>query len=110
MLTRLMCSSFTDGAAAVVLAGPSVPAPAPAPRSSPRWHVGERRIDYHERMAETAAAAWDAAGVGPERHRPGRTARRHDAEEISPSNRWDSSAGEAGPATAAGDTASAAQA
>ena len=32
VLTRLMCSSFTDGAAAVVLGGPSVAAPASAPR------------------------------------------------------------------------------
>ena len=30
VLTRLMCSSFTDGAAAVVLGGPAVTAPSPA--------------------------------------------------------------------------------
>ena len=32
VLTRLMCSSFTDGAAALVLAGPSVRTPLSAPR------------------------------------------------------------------------------
>jgi acetyl-CoA acetyltransferase len=62
-LTRLMCSSFTDGAAAVVL---SLEARRGAPRilaSTVRSGNGE--IDYHDRLAETAAAAWDASGVDP---------------------------------------------
>lgn len=62
-LTRLMCSSFTDGAAAVVL---SLEARQGAPRilaSTVRSGNGE--IDYHDRLAETAAAAWDASGVDP---------------------------------------------
>jgi len=62
-LTRLMCSSFTDGAAAVVL---SLEARAGAPRIlSSTVRSGNGDIDYHERLAETAAAAWDASGVDP---------------------------------------------
>jgi len=62
-LTRLMCSSFTDGAAAVVL---SVEPRVGAPRLlSSTVRSGNGNIDYHERMAETAAAAWDASGVDP---------------------------------------------
>lgn len=63
-LTRLMCSSFTDGAAAVVL---STEARRGAPRlrgSTVRSGNGE--LDYHERLAETATAAWNASGVDPE--------------------------------------------
>jgi acetyl-CoA acetyltransferase len=66
LLTRLMCSSFTDGSAAVVVAGPSVAAPASAPRiigSVARSGNGE--LDYHDRMAITAEAAWEAFGFGP---------------------------------------------
>ena len=62
-LTRLMCSSFTDGAAAVVL---SLESRRGAPKilaSTVRSGNGE--IDYHDRLAETAAAAWDASGVDP---------------------------------------------
>jgi acetyl-CoA acetyltransferase len=57
VLTRLMCSSFTDGSAAVVVAGPSVAAPPSAPRivgSVARSGNGE--LDYHDRMAMTAEA------------------------------------------------------
>ena len=63
-LTRLMCSSFTDGAAAVVL---TLEARARAHRAScpARCGPGNGDIDYHDRLAETAAAAWDAAGVDP---------------------------------------------
>ena len=74
-LTRLMCSSFTDGAAAVVL---TLEARAGAPRilaSTARSGNGD--IDYHDRLAETAAAAWDAGGRRPGRRRRGRAARRH---------------------------------
>ncbi len=62
-LTRLMCSSFTDGAAAVVL---TLEARAGAPRiRSSTVRSGNGDIDYHERLAETADAAWDASGVDP---------------------------------------------
>ncbi len=66
ILTRLMCSSFTDGAAAVVVAGPSVPAPGPAPRIiASVARSGNGLLDYHDRMTQTADAAWEAAGMGP---------------------------------------------
>ena len=66
VLTRLMCSSFTDGAAAVILA-PGGPAPAGAPRIiGAVGRSGNGSIDYHDRLAETAAEAWEASGVGPE--------------------------------------------
>ena len=62
-LTRLMCSSFTDGAAAVVL---TLEARKGAPRIlSTTCRSGNGEIDYHDRLAETAAAAWDASGVDP---------------------------------------------
>ena len=62
-LTRLMCSSFTDGAAAVVL---TLEARQGAPRIlSSTVRSGNGDIDYHERLAETASAAWDAAGIDP---------------------------------------------
>ncbi len=62
-LTRLMCSSFTDGAAAVVLS--STPAPgAPRIRAS-TIRSGNGDIDYHERLGETAAAAWEDSGIDP---------------------------------------------
>ncbi len=62
-LTRLMCSSFTDGAAAAVL----TPAPRPgAPRvRASTVRSGGGQMDYHERLAETAAAAWEDAGIDP---------------------------------------------
>jgi acetyl-CoA acetyltransferase len=66
VLTRLMCSSFTDGAAAIVLAGPEVPAPPSLPRiigSVARSGNGE--VDYHERLQRTAEAAWERFGFGP---------------------------------------------
>jgi acetyl-CoA acyltransferase len=66
-LTRLMCSSFTDGAAAALLAGPSVATAARVP------HIvgvvarsGNGSIDYHDRLAETARVAWDTFGFGPD--------------------------------------------
>ncbi|MDA8316233.1 MAG: hypothetical protein M0010_13850, partial [Actinomycetota bacterium] len=63
ILTRLMCSSFTDGAAALVLA-PATAAPLDAPRiiaSVARSGNGE--MDYHERLAETAEAMWEESGL-----------------------------------------------
>ncbi|MGP0030383.1 MAG: thiolase family protein [Acidimicrobiales bacterium] len=66
ILTRLMCSSFTDGAAAVVVAGPSIAAPDHAPRIiASVARSGNGLLDYHDRMAQTADAAWEAAGLGP---------------------------------------------
>ncbi|HZU78480.1 MAG TPA: thiolase family protein, partial [Acidimicrobiales bacterium] len=63
-LTRLMCSSFTDGGAAVVLA-------TGASKSAPRVRAsllrsGDGQLDYHDRMAEVADEVWKAAGLGPE--------------------------------------------
>jgi acetyl-CoA acetyltransferase len=66
VLTRLMCSSFTDGAAALVLGGPGV-GPATAPRiigSIARSGNGD--MDYHDRLTQTADAAWEAFGVSPQ--------------------------------------------
>jgi acetyl-CoA acetyltransferase len=66
VLTRLMCSSFTDGAAAVILAGPSVAAPAEAPRVvGSVARSGNGLIDYHDRLTQTAEAAWEIFGWGP---------------------------------------------
>jgi len=62
-LTRLMCSSFTDGAAAVVLSATPRPG-APRIRTS-TIRSGNGDIDYHERLAETAVAAWESAGIDP---------------------------------------------
>ncbi len=62
-LTRLMCSSFTDGAAAVVLsAGPKPGAPRIRGSIS---RSGNGDMDYHERLAEAALAAWDDADIDP---------------------------------------------
>jgi acetyl-CoA acetyltransferase len=62
-LTRLMCSSFTDGAAAVVLSG-GMAADAPALRASV-LRSGDGTLDYHDRLAETAEQAWKESGLGP---------------------------------------------
>ena len=62
-LTRLMCSSFTDGAAAAVL---TLESRKGAPRIlSSTVRSGNGDIDYHDRLAETASADWDASGVDP---------------------------------------------
>jgi acetyl-CoA acyltransferase len=105
ILTRLMCSSFTDGAAAVVLT-PGRRSPRGAPRiigSVARSGNGE--MDYHERLAETAAATWEACGIGPAELD---MVELHDAtspEEIYALESLGLFAlGEAGPATLAGDT------
>lgn len=63
-LTRLMCSSFTDGAAAAVL---TTGGGSTAPRvlaSVARSGNGE--LDYHDRLRQAADDAFKAAGVGPE--------------------------------------------
>ena len=62
-LRRLMCSSFTDGAAAVVLA--AGPAPG-APRvAASILRSGDGELDYHDRLNETALEAYKTAGLGP---------------------------------------------
>ncbi len=63
-LTRLMCSSFTDGAAAAVLSAGTAPG-APRIRASV-LRSGNGELDYHDRLRETAEEAWKAAGAGPE--------------------------------------------
>ncbi len=102
-LTRLMCSSFTDGAAAVVLSATSRSG-APRIRST-TIRSGNGDIDYHERMAETGAAAWDDAGIDPT---DVDVVELHDA--TSPEELYALEAlgfykpGDAGPATLAGET------
>jgi acetyl-CoA acetyltransferase len=63
-LRRLMCSSFTDGAAAVVLTSGTAH---DAPRviaSVVRSGIGD--TEYHQRLSQVADESWKAAGVGPE--------------------------------------------
>lgn len=102
-LTRLMCSSFTDGAAAaVVAAGGATAAPrilASVARS------GNGDLDYHDRLREAAEEAWKVAGVGPE---DVDVVELHDATSAEELYALESlgffGVGEAGAATAAGDT------
>ena len=106
VLTRLMCSSFTDGAAAVVLGGPAVTAPASAPRIiGSVARSGNGSIDYHDRLTQTADAAWDACGFGPG---DVDLVELHDATAAEELYALESlgffAPGEAGPATEAGDT------
>jgi acetyl-CoA acetyltransferase len=62
-LTRMMCSSFTDGAGAVVLSAQPAPG-APRIRAS-TVRSGNGDFDYHDRLGETAAAAWEDSGIDP---------------------------------------------
>jgi acetyl-CoA acetyltransferase len=102
-LTRLMCSSFTDGAAAVVLSATSAPE-APRIRAS-TVRSGNGDIDYHDRLSETGAAAWNDAGIDPA---DVDVVELHDA--TSPEELFALESlgffkpGDAGPATVAGDT------
>ncbi len=66
LLTRLMCSSFTDGAAALVLA----PATSRTASQHPRiigsvLRSGAGQLDYHERMEAAASDAYEAFSLGP---------------------------------------------
>ncbi|MGA8726827.1 MAG: thiolase family protein [Acidimicrobiales bacterium] len=102
-LTRLMCSSFTDGAAAAVLtAQPLVGAPR---IRSTTARSGGGEVDYHERLTEAASAAWDESSVDPSEID---VVELHDA--TSPEELYALESlgffkpGDAGPATLAGDT------
>ncbi len=102
-LTRLMCSSFTDGAAAVVLS--TAPRPgAPRIRGSIS-RSGNGDMDYHDRLAEAALAAWDDAGIDPA---DADLVELHDATSAEELYALESlgffKPGDAGPATAAGTT------
>jgi acetyl-CoA acyltransferase len=67
VLTRLMCSSFTDGAAAIVVAGPAISSPRSAPRIiGSVARSGNGLLDYHDRLAQAAGAAWEAWSLGPD--------------------------------------------
>ncbi|MDA8313112.1 MAG: thiolase family protein [Actinomycetota bacterium] len=105
VLTRLMCSSFTDGAAALVL----TPVPG-APRDAPRIissvaRSGNGELEYHQRLAQTAAAMWEQSGCGPEDFD---LVELHDATSAEEVYALESLGlfghGEAGPATLAGET------
>ncbi|HWE71219.1 MAG TPA: thiolase family protein [Acidimicrobiales bacterium] len=102
-LTRLMCSSFTDGAAAAVLS--LTPSPgAPRIRTS-TIRSGNGDMDYHERLAEAAMAAWEDAGIDPN---DADVVELHDATSAEELYALESlgffKPGDAGPATLAGDT------
>jgi acetyl-CoA acetyltransferase len=106
VLTRLMCSSFTDGAAAVIVGGPAVAAPASAPRIiGSVARSGNGLLDYHERMTQAAEAAWEAFGIGPE---DVEVVELHDATAAEEIYALESiglfAFGEAGPATESGQT------
>jgi acetyl-CoA acetyltransferase len=62
-LRRLMCSSFTDGAAAVVLASGKATGSPKVLASVVRSGTGD--TEYHERLGQVADEGWKAAGVGP---------------------------------------------
>jgi len=63
-LTRPMCSSFTDGAAAVVVTATTT---SNAPRIvASVTRSGNGDLDYHERMRESIDEAWKISGVGPD--------------------------------------------
>jgi acetyl-CoA acetyltransferase len=102
-LTRLMCSSFTDGGAAVVLSAQTRPG-APRIRAS-SIRSGNGDLDYHDRLAESASAAWDASGVDPA---DVDVVELHDATSAEELYALESlgfyKPGDAGPATVAGDT------
>ncbi|MGH9088484.1 MAG: thiolase family protein [Acidimicrobiales bacterium] len=105
VLTRLMCSSFTDGAAAVVL-GPGSAADPAAPRIIGFVaRSGNGELDYHDRLGQAAAAMWEAVGLGPDDFD---MVELHDATSAEEIFALESLGlfghGEAGPATAAGDT------
>ena len=62
-LKRLMCSSFTDGAAAAVLTT-GTQRGAPQVRASV-LRSGYGELEYHDRLSDSAEEAWKVSGVGP---------------------------------------------
>ncbi len=107
MLTRLMCSSFTDGAAAAVLASSSTSfSPALAEIVGTVARSGCGTLDYHDRLSESSAAAYRSFGLGPEDFD---MVELHDATSAEELFALESlgifAPGEAGPATLAGKTA-----
>ncbi len=101
-LTRLMCSSFTDGAAAVVVGADG--GAAPTVRASV-MSGGDGSLEYHDRVASVADRAWSQAGIGPSDLDVVET---HDATAAEGLYSLESlgvfEPGEAGPATLAGET------
>jgi len=88
------------------VAGPDVPAPAAAPRIvGSVARSGNGQLDYHDRLAQTAAAAWEAFGFGPD---DVELVELHDATSAEEIYALESlgffGLGEAGPATEAGST------
>jgi acetyl-CoA acyltransferase len=107
VLTRLMCSSFTDGAAAAVLAGSTSSFAGPVAQVvGSLARSGWGNLDYHDRLAETSRAAYEAFGIGPEDFD---LVELHDATSAEELFALESlgifEPGEAGPATLAGVTA-----
>jgi len=105
VLTRLMCSSFTDGAAAVVVGAPGNRRPiARIVGSVARSGCGN--LDYHDRLTETSRAAYESFGIGPEDFD---MVELHDATSAEELFALESlgifGPGEAGPATLSGHTA-----
>jgi acetyl-CoA acetyltransferase len=103
LLTRPMCSSFTDGAASVVLS--TVPSPGSPSVIASVAKSGNGDIDYHERLSETAQEAWKQSGIGPADLD---IIELHDATSAEELYALESlgffAPGDAGPATVAGDT------
>jgi len=106
VLTRLMCSSFTDGAAAAVL----VPVGSAAASGAPRIigsvaRTGNGELDYHDRLTEAAGATWEALSLDPA---DVDLVEIHDATAAEELFALESlgffAPGEAGPATLAGET------
>jgi acetyl-CoA acetyltransferase len=104
VLTRWMCSSFTDGAAALVLA-PTGDRRAPRIIGSVA-RSGNGDLDYHDRLFEVSEAAWAEFGFGPAEVD---MVELHDATSAEELYALESlgffAPGEAGVATLAGDTA-----
>jgi acetyl-CoA acyltransferase len=65
VLSRHMCSSFTDGAAAVVLSASTTSARAPRILAS-ALRSGDGSMEYHDRIREAADLAWKIADLGPD--------------------------------------------
>jgi acetyl-CoA acetyltransferase len=106
VLTRMMCSSFTDGAAAVVLGGTTSFARPVARIVGSVARSGCGNLDYHDRLRETSSAAYESFGYGPDDFD---IVELHDATSAEELFALESLGifppGHAGPATLAGDTA-----